>query len=104
SPGEEVAFLEDVLKWDRMTLQATKFLMAKQPWTFLFTVFIGVDIISHFMWRHMATQGESVPSADPAVKEILANAIQTVYRQVDSIIADLLQSVDDQTYVMLVSD
>jgi predicted AlkP superfamily phosphohydrolase/phosphomutase len=104
SRGEEAKFVNDVLAWDRMTLAVLKHLMLKEPWDFLFGVFIGVDIVSHFMWRYMATQGESVEDEDPATKELLTNAIQRVYQQVDEMLAELLQAVGDDTYVMIVSD
>lgn len=104
SQGEEVKFVQDVLAWDTMTLEATEFLIKQQSWDFLFTVFIGVDIMSHFMWQHMETSGASAPSSDPAVRDTLANAIQTVYKQADSILAKLLEMVDDDTYVVIVSD
>jgi len=104
SQGQEVEFVNDVLAWDQMTLRATEFLMEKQPWDFLFTVFIGTDIVSHFMWRHMATQGASASTNDPAVKETLANAIQSVYRQADMNLARLLEAVGDDVYIVIVSD
>jgi predicted AlkP superfamily phosphohydrolase/phosphomutase len=104
SQGQEVDFVQDVLNWDRMTLQATEFLMKRQNWDFLFTVFIGVDVISHFMWRHMVTAGASAPTNDPETKKILSEAIQSVYRQADEILARLLATADDDTYVAVVSD
>ncbi len=104
SEGQEAAFVQQVLDWDKMTLQATEFLMTRQPWDFLFTVFIGVDIMSHFMWRHMVTRGASAPTDDPATRETLANAIQAVYRQADAILSTLLEMAGDDTYVAVVSD
>ena len=104
SQGQEVEFINDVLAWDKMTLRATEFLMEKQSWDFLFTVFIGTDIVSHFMWRHMATQGASVATDDPTAREILTNAIQNVYRQADTILSSLLEAVGDDVYVVIVSD
>lgn len=104
SAGEEVKFVNDVLAWDQMTLRATEFLLEQQPWDFFFTVFIGVDVVSHFMWREMATNGASVRTNDQTVRETLAGAIQSVYRQADTILGRLLEAVGDDTYVMVVSD
>ena len=104
SQGQEVEFVNDVLAWDQMTLQATEFLMGRQSWDFLFTVFSGIDIVSHFMWRHMVTEGASAPTNDPAVKKALANAIQSVYRQADVILARLLEAAGEDVYVVVVSD
>ena len=104
SKGEEAKFVDAVLAWDRMTLQALKFLMQKQSWDFLFGVFIGVDIVSHFMWRHMTAPDDNTGTSDPATQEKLTSAIFQVYQQVDEIIAELLTEVGDDTYVMIVSD
>jgi predicted AlkP superfamily phosphohydrolase/phosphomutase len=104
SHGQEVDFIQDVLAWDKMTFEVTEHLMRQQPWDFLFTVFIGVDIISHFMWRHMVTQGASAANPDPAFRQAVTEAIQRVYQQVDTFVAKFLEIADDQTYVVLVSD
>jgi predicted AlkP superfamily phosphohydrolase/phosphomutase len=87
-----------------MTLEATEYLMNRQPWDFLFTTFIGIDIMCHFMWKHMETLGASARSGDPALRETLANAIQTVYRQADTILAKLLAAAGEDTSVVVVSD
>ena len=104
SKGQEVEFVQSVLDWNKMTLDATEFLMKRDAWDFLFTVFIGTDIISHWMWREMATQGASVQSTDPAVREKLAHAIESVYRQADQILGRMLELAGEDTYVIVVSD
>ncbi len=104
SEGEELKFIDDVLAWDKMTLDATEFLLKRQSWDFLFTVFIGTDIISHFMWKEMETKGASYTRGDAKTKEGVAHAIESVYRQIDSFIDKLMKEVDDDTLVMVVSD
>ena len=104
SKGQEVEFVSSILDWDEMTLQATQFLMNREPWDFFFTVFIGTDIVSHFMWRHMVTRGACVTGADPTVRDKLANAILSVYRHADEILGKLTAAVDKDTYIMVVSD
>lgn len=104
SQGEEVKFVDDVLDWDMQALQATEYLASRQPWDFLFTVFTGVDILSHWMWRHMVTRGASVSSSDTTVRQTLADAIQAVYRQADRILGQLLAMADSNTYVCVLSD
>ncbi len=104
SQGHELEFAQDVLNWDKMTLQATEFLMNQQPWDFFFGVFIGVDIISHFMWKHMASAGATSATNNPSTQQTPANAIQNVYRQVDSVLARLLEMAGENTYVVVVSD
>ncbi len=104
SKGQEAKFVQDVLNWDQMTLQGTQFVTSQQDWDFLFTVFIGSDIVSHVMWKYMTTEGASLHSDDPAAKEAVAHAIQRVYQQADEIIAKFLATAGDDTYVLVVSD
>jgi predicted AlkP superfamily phosphohydrolase/phosphomutase len=104
SKGKEVEFVQSVLDWDKMTLDATEFLMKREPWDFLFAVFVGTDIMSHWMWREMVTQGASVQTSDPTVREKLAHAIEDIYRQADRILGRMLELAGETTYVMVVSD
>lgn len=104
SKGKEVEFVQSVLDWDKMTFEATEYLMKRDSWDFLFTVFIGTDIISHWMWREMVTQGASVQTNDSMVRDTLAHAIENVYRQEDEILGKLLEMAGEDTYVMVVSD
>ncbi len=104
SKGKEVEFVQSVLDWDKMTLEATEYLMKREPWDFLFTVFIGTDIISHWMWREMVTKGANVETSDPKVRETLAHAIENVYRQADEILGKMMEMAGEDTYVMVVSD
>jgi predicted AlkP superfamily phosphohydrolase/phosphomutase len=105
SKGQEMEFINDVLEWDQMTLRATRYLMERQEWDFLFTVFSGVDIMSHFMWRAMEEGAASNSSKSPGDDQSApASAIQRIYQQADSILAELLQAAGPDSYVMVVSD
>jgi predicted AlkP superfamily phosphohydrolase/phosphomutase len=104
SQGQEAAFVEEVLAWDKMTLEATEYLMARQEWDFLFTVFIGIDIVSHFMWQKMVRGSALRDSDGPKEENPLFDAILRVYRQADEILARLLEMAGEDTYVLLVSD
>jgi predicted AlkP superfamily phosphohydrolase/phosphomutase len=104
SQGSEVKFVRDVLKWDATTLLATRHLLRRHPWDFFFTVFTGVDILSHWMWRPMITQDASPSTGDPQIARSLATAIQEVYCQADNILGELLETTGDNTYILVISD
>ena len=104
SQGEETQFVQDVLSWDRATLDAATYLLNRQPWDFCFVVFTGIDILCHWMWRHMATRGASVPGGDAEARETLTHCIREVYRQADGILASLLRVAGQECHVMVVSD
>ncbi len=110
APGQEAGFVQSILDWDQMTLRATQVLMARQPWDLLFTVFIGVDIVSHFFWRQMAEaegtrENAEGGAADPALCiDPCAFSIQNCYRQADAILGEMLEAAGEDTYVLVVSD
>jgi predicted AlkP superfamily phosphohydrolase/phosphomutase len=101
SRGQELEFVRAVRALNRTTLQATRYLMERQPWDFLISVFMGVDVMSHFMWRHMETGGASAPEP---LRGVLASAIQDCYRDMDDVLAELMQAVGDDTHVIIMSD
>lgn len=101
SRGQEAEFVEAVRKLNQTTLQVTRYLMDRQPWDCLVSVFMGTDIMSHFMWKHMETKGAEAPEA---TRDILANAILDCYRDMDDSLAKLIHAAGDDTYVIVMSD
>ncbi len=98
SKGKEPEFIQSVLDWDRMTLRAADFLMDRAPWDLCFLVFSGVDIMSHFMWQPAAIR------AAAGDRQVVTDAVRSIYRQADDILGTLLERAGDDTYVMVVSD
>lgn len=76
-----------------------KHLMKKDPWNLLMFVEIGVDRIHHAFWKfHDTTHPKFIPGNK------YVNAIRDYYKFVDRKIGELLDLVDDETYVLIVSD
>lgn len=101
SRGEEAAFVESVRKLNQTTQQVTQYLMQRQPWDLLVSIFMGTDIMSHFMWKHMETKGALAPEP---IRETLANAIRDCYRDMDENLAALMEAAGDDTYTIVMSD
>jgi predicted AlkP superfamily phosphohydrolase/phosphomutase len=70
-----------------------------KPWDFFMLMEIGVDRIHHAFWKHMDPLH---PKHVPGNKYL--HAIHDYYRMVDALIGQLLQGIDDQTTVLVVSD
>ncbi len=101
SQGQELEFVRAVRELNQTTLQATLYLMNRQPWDFLTTIFMGTDIMSHFMWKHMETEGALAPEP---IREVLANAIRDCYQDIDTKLAELMREAGDDTTVIIMSD
>lgn len=101
SKGQDLEFIKAVHALNMTTLKATRWLMEREPWDFLCSIFMGTDIISHFMWRHMETGAMNAPAA---IRPALAKAIQDCYRDMDAAIAELLVAVGPETNVFVMSD
>jgi predicted AlkP superfamily phosphohydrolase/phosphomutase len=64
-------------------------------------VFDTTDRIQHLMWRH---RDEKHPLHDPELAEDMAEVIPNVYRKMDRVLGEVLDSVDRSVPVMVVSD
>jgi predicted AlkP superfamily phosphohydrolase/phosphomutase len=74
-------------------------LIREHPWSFFMFVEIGVDRIHHAMWRH---HDSGHPAHEPGTP--YAGAIRDYYGYVDARIGEVLELVDDDTTVFVVSD
>lgn len=101
SRGQDIEFVRSVQALNQATHRVMRYLMERQPWDFLISVFMGTDIMSHFMWKHMETGGALARESD---REVLANAIRDCYRDVDAVLAELIQQAGEDTYVIVMSD
>lgn len=70
-----------------------------KPWDFFMYVNIGVDRLHHGFWRFHDPQHRLYDPNSP-----LNGAIRDYYKMVDTNIGELLESVDDNTSVLVVSD
>ena len=79
--------------------KVAKHWMRTKPWDFFMLMEIGVDRIHHAFWKYMDPLH---PKHVPGNKYV--NAIRDYYRFVDGQIGELLETIDDATTVMVVSD
>ncbi len=74
-------------------------LMKKEPWDFFMFVEIGVDRLHHMFWKYF---DKNHPKYEPNNK--FEKVIPEYYKYIDKKIGELLSDIDDDTYVLLVSD
>jgi predicted AlkP superfamily phosphohydrolase/phosphomutase len=90
--GKTRTALDKLLETIQVRTRTAKHLMAKHPWDFFMVVYTESDKVQHHFWKYMDRPG---PFRD---------AILEVYEQLDRAIAQLLEEVDEDTFVFFISD
>jgi len=90
---------KEIFEMSRKQWTAVKWLLQNQPWDYFHYVDIGMDRVHHGFWD----------SYDPLhVQHIPGNPYQNVipeyYQWIDSQVGEVLEMLDDETIVLLVSD
>jgi predicted AlkP superfamily phosphohydrolase/phosphomutase len=86
--------IEEVRRMVEARARTMFHLMDTRPWDALMAVFVAPDRVQHAAWP---ADNSSVDSADWL-------PIRSLYQQIDSILADVLKRLDDDTTLLLVSD
>lgn len=97
-PGNEAAFIEDIYSLIRSHGEWALALMAHESWDVLMVHFIALDIMMHALWRFM---DHNHPRYEPTIFE---NAIRDGYRLVDEYVGRLIELLDQDCAVLVMSD
>jgi len=99
--GREHQMLQAVQKMTAMRQQTVRHFLTQAEWDFFMVVFMATDWLQHYFWHYM---DESHPCHDPEAPAILKNAILDCYRQIDDCLGEILDCLDDDTLVIIMSD
>ncbi len=99
--GREMELIRVVGEMTEMRMEATRHLMQNTDWDLFMVVFMATDIVQHAFWHFM---DPAHTEHDDAAMPALRDAIQDCYRQIDRYLGELLSMMDDDTYVMIMSD
>ena len=91
--------IDELYKMTEKRFTAIKHLLKKQSWDFFMFVEIGVDRLHHMFWKYYDKEH---PKYEPNNK--YEQVIPEYYKYIDREIGELLSIIDDDTYVLLVSD
>ena len=91
--------LADIYRLAEQHFTVCKRLLERERYDFFMTVDMGLDRIHHAFWKYM---DPAHPKHEPGSR--FASAIHDYYVFVDGKIAELLEQVDDDTIVLVVSD
>jgi predicted AlkP superfamily phosphohydrolase/phosphomutase len=99
--GREMELVRVVREMSAMRMEATRYLLSALDWDFFMVVFTATDIVQHALWHFMDS---SHPRNEATAPAELRDAILGCYRQLDGYLGEILDMVDHNTYVIVMSD
>ncbi|MBI1801705.1 MAG: alkaline phosphatase family protein [Chloroflexi bacterium] len=93
TPGQEAAFTQTIDRLNQATLDAVRYMMRHQQWDFFMGVFMGTDVIQHFLWGEME-RGQGAH----------AQAILRCYQFMDGVLKEMLDGLAPHDTLIVMSD
>ena len=89
--------------WEELEqkVKVSDHLAAVKPWDLFVTVFRSLDAVQHCFWKHMDAEH---PFHDPAQAKRYGSVILEAYQRVDRYLSELLDRLDDDTSLFVISD
>lgn len=91
--------LRQIYEMTEKRFRVVRYLMRRKPWDFFMFVEMGTDRIHHGFWKFVDPQHHKFEEGNP-----FQNSIRDYYRYVDREIGELLDLIDEDTAVLVVSD
>jgi predicted AlkP superfamily phosphohydrolase/phosphomutase len=82
-------------------IQAALYLMRKEPWDFFMFHLLGSDRMQHEFWHLLDA---SHPQHDPDERRRYGNVVLDFFRQMDASIGRLIEAVDEDVVILVMSD
>ena len=95
----KVQLKKEIFSMSRKQWQVVRWLLAEQEWEYLHFVDIGLDRMQHAFWRYFDPQHAQFEPGNP-----YQNAIPEYYLWLDEQIGAVLELLDSETIVLVVSD
>jgi predicted AlkP superfamily phosphohydrolase/phosphomutase len=100
-PNNPFPFLKEQSDILENNTQAALYLMTHKKWDFFMVHILGTDRIQHELWHILDPKH---PDHDPAELKRLGNVVQEFFEQVDAAVGRMLDVLDDETTIMVMSD
>ena len=97
--NEKARLLSDLYRMTEKRFTVVRYLMRAKPWDFFMFVEIGLDRVQHAFWRFMDPEHPKFEPGSP-----FANAVHDYYRYLDHKIGQLLDLLDEDVAVLVISD
>jgi len=94
-------FLERLYRCTDGRIRVFDYLQKRESWDFAMVVFNGTDTIGHALWKYMDPDH---PLHDPRRFEKYGAAIRDYYQYVDAYLGRVINTLDDDTTLIIMSD
>ena len=91
--------LIDIYKMSKIHFETIKYLLKTKEWNYCHFVIIGLDRLHHAFWKYWDSQHHKYVAGN-----VFESAIKNYYKFIDKQVGDLLEMIDNDTSVMIVSD
>ncbi len=95
------SFLKRLYRCTTLRIQTFDYLRRREAWDFAMVVFNGTDTICHALWKYMDREH---PLHDSRGHSKFGRAIRDFYQFIDSYLATIVDTLDDDTSLMIMSD
>jgi len=95
----KAALLKQIYEMTDQRFTVVKYLAKTKPWRFFMYVEMGPDRLHHAFWKYSDPQHPKYEPGSP-----FENAIKDYYKHIDDQIGELLDILDDDTVILVVSD
>lgn len=96
---EKDDLLRQIYEMTEKRFKVTKHLLGEKEWDFFMMVEMGVDRVHHAFWKYFDPEHSKYEAGSP-----YQNAIEDYYKYLDGEIGEILDMLDDDTVVLVVSD
>ncbi len=96
---DKARLLQQIIDMTEVQFKLVKHCLTSKSWDFFMHVNMGVDRIHHAFWRYHDPQHRFYTPGSP-----FEQTIYDYYRMIDSLLGQILEMLDDQTSLLIVSD
>lgn len=100
-PGDEKKLVDDMLSITQSQTKVVRYLLKKEKWDLVATVFDATDVVSHFFWRYI---DKNNPQYDQKKAELFGPLFYDVYDSVDSAFGEIMADLSPEDNVFVISD
>ena len=99
--GDEFRIFNEVNEITRRQTEITKYLIQKEPWDLVTTVYDSTDVIGHFFWHHL---DPNHPKYNAEKAKIYGPLVYDVYEELDKAIGEIMSLYSENDSIFVISD
>lgn len=99
--GKERAFLDCLKETENVRFRTLQYLKDSYPWELIVVVFSATDLVQHACWKFIDS---SHPQYDAKSSQKFGDSILRVYQQMDGFLKTLLEQMEQETRLVIMSD